>query len=52
MVGSSHSQPLERDFHDDDIYCSDSNCPYCKDLREAEEQWKRAQEEERRAQSV
>ena len=27
-------------------------CAYCKDLRVAEERWKRAQKEEQRAQSV
>jgi len=43
------TSPLsERDLHDDDFYCSDRNCSYCRDLRVAEEQWKRAQEEQRK----
>jgi hypothetical protein len=37
----------ERRFHDDDIYCSDPDCSYCRDLRMAEEQWKRTQAEAR-----
>jgi hypothetical protein len=31
--------------HDDDVYCSDPSCAYCADLRLAQEQWKKAQEE-------
>jgi hypothetical protein len=50
------SQPLSHGpkgvSHDDDVYCADPRCAYCKDLRVAEERWKRAQKEERRAQSV
>ena len=28
--------------HPEMMYCSDPNCPYCKELREAEERLKRA----------
>jgi hypothetical protein len=27
------------------LYCSDPSCPYCKDLRAAEQHWKREREE-------
>jgi hypothetical protein len=47
MGGLPRSLPVNRNFHDDDIYCADPNCVYCKDLRVAEQQWKKAQEEER-----
>jgi len=47
MASSPISQLNMRGSHDDDIYCADPNCPYCKDLRVAEEQWKRAREEAR-----
>jgi hypothetical protein len=54
--GNVQSQPLSHAAkavsHDDDVYCADPRCVYCKDLRVAEEQWKRAQKQERRAQSV
>ena len=47
------SQPLSRAnknvLHDDDFYCADPNCSYCKHLRAAEEQWKKAQEEVRKS---
>jgi len=45
------SQPLSHGpksvSHDDDVYCADPRCAYCKDLRVAEERWKRAQKEKR-----
>jgi hypothetical protein len=48
------SQPLSHGAkavsHDDDVYCADPRCAYCKDLRVA--QWKKAQKEERRAQAM
>jgi hypothetical protein len=31
------------------LYCSDPDCAYCKDLRAAEEQWKRQREEQNNA---
>jgi hypothetical protein len=30
------------------LYCSDSDCAYCKDLRAAEQQWKREQFDEKK----
>jgi hypothetical protein len=47
MESSPLSRPTTGVSHDDDIYCSDPNCPYCEDLRVALEQWNRAQEEGR-----
>jgi len=48
MATSPRSEPSKSDLHDLDIYCSDANCPYCKDLRVAREQWKREQERRKR----
>jgi hypothetical protein len=45
-------QPSQPDSHDDDVYCSDPNCPYCQDLRLAEQQWRREQEEQKRSDSA
>jgi hypothetical protein len=37
--------PTEHVLHA--LYCSDPDCAYCKDLRAAEQQWKREQEQKR-----
>ena len=46
-VSSASARPVGSNSasHDDDIYCSNPNCPYCEDLRVAEEQWKMAKQE-------
>jgi len=31
------------------LYCSDPDCAYCKDLRAAEQQWKRERDEKKNA---
>ena len=49
MASSPVPQPNKHVLHDDDIYCSDPECPYCADLRLAEEQWKRQREEQHNA---
>jgi hypothetical protein len=46
MASLPFSRPNKNVSHDDDLYCSDPNCPYCKDLALAEELWKRAREEQ------
>jgi hypothetical protein len=48
MASSPIPQPNKLETHDDDFYCSDPTCAYCKDLRVTQEQWKLAQEEERK----
>jgi len=48
MASSPIPQPNKIETHDDDFYCSDLTCVYCKDLRMAEEQWRREQEKEQR----
>jgi hypothetical protein len=45
MAISPFPQPKMPVSHDDDIFCSDPNCPYCRDLRVAQEEWKKAQKE-------
>ena len=45
MESTPLSQASKAVAHDDDLYCSDPSCAYCKDLREAEEQWKRVHAE-------
>lgn len=45
MASLPFSGPNMSVSHDDDLYCSDPDCAYCKDLR-AEEQWKKAREEQ------
>jgi hypothetical protein len=47
IESSPLSLPTKSVSHDDDIFCSDPNCLYCKDLRVAQEQWMKAQVEGR-----
>jgi hypothetical protein len=47
MATSPLSQPNQRDLHAGNLYCSDPNCRYCTDLRIAQAQWKKAQQEVR-----
>ena len=44
MASSPIPEPSKTDTHDS-FYCSDPNCPYCADLRSAQTQWKRQQEQ-------
>jgi hypothetical protein len=45
MQGQPLAQRSNSVSHDDDFYCADPSCAYCKDLRVAEEQWKKVQAE-------
>jgi len=47
MATSPLSQPNKGVSHDGDLFCSDPDCSYCKDLRVAQEQWRK--EERKRA---
>jgi hypothetical protein len=46
MASSPFPEPKKSDLHS--LFCSDPNCPYCADLRSAETQWKREQEQNKR----
>ena len=47
MASSPVTQPHNQD--EDNVYCSDPNCPYCADLRQAEEHWKKDREQRERS---